>query len=257
MQDDLLTPEWRHSASGAKSDRRSRRTRSQLMSALITLLKEKSLKSITVTELTEMADVNRATFYAHFRDVYDMFDQVKVELCQVFRDLVEAHADELAHERYDGLLNDLFTYFSRNDDALATVLSSNGDGRFISDVVNVFRDGCFDAIRTAGSSTPMARLIERNAALGNYHFQFIAGGVMNVLDSWVSGGRREPVAEIAAVTNEYVRVIAGGKLQENVEEALRRVHANQGEWAREGGGHSLMKTGPRELAPQMAQAAHA
>ena len=51
-------------------DRRSRRTRNALTTALMALLKERPLKSITVTELAELADVNRATFYVHFQDVY-------------------------------------------------------------------------------------------------------------------------------------------------------------------------------------------
>ena len=46
-------------------DRRVRRTRMRLQQAMLELLKEKDARSITVRELTERADVNRGTFYAH------------------------------------------------------------------------------------------------------------------------------------------------------------------------------------------------
>ena len=73
------------------------------------LLKERPLKSITVTELAELADVNRATFYVHFQDVYDMFDQVKEEFCNICRELVDAHGEELARNENRPLLEDIFS----------------------------------------------------------------------------------------------------------------------------------------------------
>ena len=89
-------------------DRRSRRTRNALTTALMALLKERPLKSITVTELAELADVNRATFYVHFQDVYDMFDQVKEEFCNICRELVDAHGEELARNENRPFLEDIF-----------------------------------------------------------------------------------------------------------------------------------------------------
>ena len=43
-------------------DRRVRRTKARLRQALTELLREKDLRSITVRELTDRADVNRGTF---------------------------------------------------------------------------------------------------------------------------------------------------------------------------------------------------
>ena len=52
-----------------KLDRRVRRTREQLKRALTQLLLEKPVREITVRELTDRADVNRGTFYAHYTDL--------------------------------------------------------------------------------------------------------------------------------------------------------------------------------------------
>ena len=57
-------------------DRRVRRTRMRLQQAMLELLKEKDARSITVRELTQRADVNRGTFYAHYKDVFDLLDQM-------------------------------------------------------------------------------------------------------------------------------------------------------------------------------------
>ena len=55
-------------------DRRVRKTRAILKQSLITLMKEKSIKHITVKELCEQSDINRGTFYLHYSDVFDLFE---------------------------------------------------------------------------------------------------------------------------------------------------------------------------------------
>ena len=61
-------------------DRRVRKTRQQLRRCLAILLKEKKIQEITVREIMEMADLNRGTFYLHYRDVFDLLEQIEKEL---------------------------------------------------------------------------------------------------------------------------------------------------------------------------------
>jgi AcrR family transcriptional regulator len=50
------------------TDRRVRRTRELLRSALLSLIQEKGYERITVRDILDRADVGRSTFYAHYRD---------------------------------------------------------------------------------------------------------------------------------------------------------------------------------------------
>ncbi|GLX09632.1 TetR/AcrR family transcriptional regulator [Microbispora sp. NBRC 16548] len=52
------------------TDRRVRRTRSLLRQAAIEVIREKGFGAARVRDITERADVNRATFYAHYADKY-------------------------------------------------------------------------------------------------------------------------------------------------------------------------------------------
>jgi len=58
-----------------KLDPRIKRTRHLLREALISLINEKGFDAITVRDLTERAGINRATFYEHYRDKFDLLDQ--------------------------------------------------------------------------------------------------------------------------------------------------------------------------------------
>ena len=55
-----------------KTDRRIQRTRQSLRTALLTLIKEKGYDAISIEEITERANVGRATFYLHYKNKEDL-----------------------------------------------------------------------------------------------------------------------------------------------------------------------------------------
>ena len=73
------------------SDRRIRKTKDLLRKTLTELLMEKDLKNITISELTERADINRGTFYLHYKDIYDLYEQIEKELLDDFVAIIARH----------------------------------------------------------------------------------------------------------------------------------------------------------------------
>ena len=71
------------------TDRRVKRTKKALRDALITLLEKKKINEISVTELTNLADVNRATFYFYYTDLLDMLQQLQNESYQAFKEIID------------------------------------------------------------------------------------------------------------------------------------------------------------------------
>ena len=63
-----------------RSDRRTRYTQMVLKKSLIEWMEQKPLAKITIKELCERADINRCTFYAHYRDQYDLLQQIEDEI---------------------------------------------------------------------------------------------------------------------------------------------------------------------------------
>jgi AcrR family transcriptional regulator len=77
-------------------DRRVRRTRRNLVEALIGLILQKGYERITVQDILDRADVGRSTFYAHFRDkealLLSCFDGLREDLNQQLDATVPAAA---------------------------------------------------------------------------------------------------------------------------------------------------------------------
>ena len=67
------------------NDKRCLRTRLAIKSALLSLLEDKPLAKITVSELAETAQVNRKTFYNHYPDINSvLYDIESVFLDDIF-----------------------------------------------------------------------------------------------------------------------------------------------------------------------------
>ncbi|KGR75491.1 TetR/AcrR family transcriptional regulator [Ureibacillus manganicus] len=66
-----------------KTDPRIIRTRKLIMDTFIDLSGKKEFKDITVKDITTEAMINRATFYYHFEDIYDLLDKVLSEVLLV------------------------------------------------------------------------------------------------------------------------------------------------------------------------------
>ncbi len=67
-----------------KTDARVRYTRRVLKESLLSLLREKPVNQITVKEVCELAELNRATFYAHYRDCFDLLSNIEQGLLDAF-----------------------------------------------------------------------------------------------------------------------------------------------------------------------------
>ncbi|GAB3804437.1 TetR/AcrR family transcriptional regulator [Virgibacillus kimchii] len=63
-----------------KTDPRILRTRKLIMDSFIELSEEKEFKDITIKDITSKAMINRATFYYHFHDIYDLLERALSEV---------------------------------------------------------------------------------------------------------------------------------------------------------------------------------
>jgi len=63
-----------------KVDLRVQRTKKLIRNAFVELLEEKELNKITINAITTKAEINRVTFYLHYKDINDLIDSMLNEL---------------------------------------------------------------------------------------------------------------------------------------------------------------------------------
>lgn len=67
-----------------KMDARKRYTQMVLKQSFLTLLKERPVNKITVKDVCTLAQLNRATFYAHYSDCFALLESIENELIDAF-----------------------------------------------------------------------------------------------------------------------------------------------------------------------------
>lgn len=179
------------------TDRRVRKTKAQLRAALSALMQEKEIKDITVRELTERADLNRGTFYCHYKDIYDMVEQVQTEMLEELNGVLNAYTPTELRRGLRPILTDVFLLVDRNADLFTALLGSRDSGPMARLSRIVYEKVLRDWWSEFGGAIPG----------GEYYLDFAVAGILGLVGRWLNTGRREPPEEMACLTE---RVLVSG-----------------------------------------------
>ncbi len=161
---------------GDKVDRRVKYTKMVLRESFIKLLENKDISQITIKEICEDADINRATFYAHYNDQYDLLRKIENELL----DNINAHLAEL-DERNNNLnavltAEKIFEYLKENAKVCKLLLSERGDFSFQKHVMMLVYDKVITEI------TDNNRITKEDA---EYVYSFTITGCVGIVQKWL------------------------------------------------------------------------
>ncbi len=127
------------------TDRRIRKTKTALKNGLIELMLEKNINDISVRELTEKVDLNRGTFYLHYKDIFDLLEKIEEELYEEFNKIFHSHDPSDCDNVLLDLLEDILVFLKNNALMCTVLLSPNGDIAFVNKLKIIIRNKCFDA----------------------------------------------------------------------------------------------------------------
>ena len=176
-----------------KIDNRIKRTKRLLKQGVTKLILQKSIKKISVRELTDLVEINRGTFYLHYKDIYDLVEQIENELCEEFdevlvKSLAESNGDELK------VFRDFCYFLDDNRDICYALLSDNGDINFLLKMRAIISRRCFsnipkDYIKSYGKNDYI------------YIISYFESGTVGILRYWLSdeSDGRKSSEEIAII----------------------------------------------------------
>ncbi len=113
-----------------QTDLRIRRTHKFLQEAMIELVTEKGFDAITVGDIGERAMINRATFYHHYQDKYDLVVTIFEEAANhLVEDMKPLHKDIDAGRKVE-IWNQLFEHVAEHARLYRAMLGNNGSPWF-------------------------------------------------------------------------------------------------------------------------------
>lgn len=175
------------------NNRRSQETDEAIIRAAFTLLveKKKNISKITVREVCEMAGINRSTFYAHYQDVYDLFEKVEQQMAAMAQEMLFSHIDSGSWTFRAGM-ESMFNFILQYKEFYQIYF---GQFNQIGHIIQVM-------------SQPYARQIEqlKNQDMGHgvrgeatYQYDIFTAGIGALLHRWLDNGCRESPAQLFEV----------------------------------------------------------
>lgn len=149
-----------------------RRTKKALREGLAELMMEKDLRSITVRELADHVDIHRATFYSHYKDIYDLYEQMED---MVVSDLAVIVGDtSLSDEEF---YSALVGYVYDNAKICRMFLDRNGNRSFFDRVCTFMEEKYLEIwVQEAGKNT----VTEEWGFYAAYHIM----GCLAIISRW-------------------------------------------------------------------------
>lgn len=173
-----------------KTDRRVKYTKMVIKNSLIKFLKQKPISKISVKEICDDADINRATFYAHYMDQYDLLRQIEDEIINNVIQYLEVfnfkENDLISIEITEKIL----IYIEENSELFDLLLSSNGDIQFYQEVIKIIGWKHFVPLISNDS------IKEEDA---EYIFHFLASGAVGIIQMWLKNGMKKTARELAEI----------------------------------------------------------
>ncbi len=168
-------------------DRRVKYTQKVIKDTFLSLLEKKDISNITVTEICEIADINRATFYRYYLDVYDLLKKIEDEFMdqinnsQPFKNLSEYSLYSFAHE--------ILTIFYNNKKLVSILFNTNNNMYFLNDVLEVAYGKVLENWKSNDIDIDDEEI--------EYAIVFVFNGALGMLNYWVKNNFDMSIDELS------------------------------------------------------------
>lgn len=174
-----------------KENRKVKYTKMVLREALLSLMEDRPINKITVTDICEKADINRGTFYTHYTDHYDLLAQIEGEL---FDEVRRALYDMSTTTDTAAVVLEIIRCLERNGDLCKIIFSEYGDADFLKKIMFIAHDHCLQEWATKATKTAHVPV--------EYLYSFTANGTVGILQKWIDDDMQETVEEVAQMVTE-------------------------------------------------------
>ncbi|WP_256976048.1 TetR/AcrR family transcriptional regulator [Paenibacillus sp. MY03] len=183
-------------------DRRVLRTKRVIRDALTALMEEKGFDGITVKDLTERADINRGTFYIHYRDKYDLLEQSEAEIIGVIESMAAEGFQNAVQGKWinnngaidpSPFVRKLFVYLQENAPFMRVILGAGGDPSFQKRLREVIRQRALPILTSSGGEVLVP---------ADYLTAYVSSAHLGVIQNWLDNGMDLPPEQMADILSK-------------------------------------------------------
>lgn len=176
-------------------DRRINKTKTILKEKLLELLKNKQINEITVSQVTNLANVGRSTFYLHYNDIFELYEDIEKEiineLIKIFNDSFPSINEDKTKELSKNLIN--YIYNNKN---IFQILINQQNTNFVYKLKKLFYNEVFNE---ANKINPFND--KNNDKMESI---FVVSGIVGIIEKWILDNFIPSKKEISGIINKII-----------------------------------------------------
>lgn len=172
-------------------------TKKKIKDAFMQLYNEKPITKITIREISNLAKINRGTFYAYYMDIYDLLEQIENEFYSEMIHKIRYIMVQLLKDYEEVSVITMIEFLSENKDTLRVLLGKDNETNFIKKVKSEVKKNLKSVLKLEISN--------KNTEI-EYILEYITNGQLGILRYWLE---RDMEIDLLSLSN----VIKASNLQ--------------------------------------------
>lgn len=178
-----------------KMDHRVRVTHALFEQALYKLVETKPVQDITIKELCFTADINRTTFYAHFRSIKDLIEKLESEVWIELLILIKRSETD-THYFSNQIFYDVYDLAYKYNNLFNLLIIKNADPQFVEKIFNLGRNAFKSTYKKSKNAKDVIKM--------EYYYISVLNSFIGILKLWLINDIRESPQEMAETTKKII-----------------------------------------------------
>lgn len=154
-------------------------------------MQTKDISRITVKELVDEVEINRSTFYLHYKDISGLLEEIEKEMAEEIQEAAKRHPISLDQHTTFQFIEDLYHVLSENREISRALVGPNGDIRFIQKIQHIIEEN---------SRELLAEIFHGSEKELRYFYAFCLNGCLGLIKIWLLEGAEKSPEVMARMT---------------------------------------------------------
>jgi len=151
-------------------------TKKKIKDSFITLYADNPIEKISIKSITDLAGLNRGTFYMYYLDIYDLLEQIEDDLIVFLWEKLQVIISSMFNEKSVMEIFPDITFFEENKIYLKVLIGTYGKSQMTEKVKNRAKELLRETLDLKSEQEP---------SMLEYSLEYIATAHLGVLTYWI------------------------------------------------------------------------
>ncbi len=181
-----------------KTYRNFTRSEKAIIRAYVELMQKKGRSRITVTDIVNTADLNRSTFYAHFKSADDVREKIQSDIInELTSSLNKRDFRNALSDPYPAMMH-VIAFIRKDAEMYKMLLNTEGANKFLKKLRDIVIEKCLS------DEVILPYIKDRDEFEMN--LRMFIGGYVSVIEDWAAGNINMPVEKTAKIMSDSVKL---------------------------------------------------